>query len=61
MNVPADNSEMLPWATIADSIEELAEKMGMEKLAEQVVEYNAFVENGHDDRFLRFFYFAIVQ
>ena len=48
-----DNSEMLPWATIADSIEELAEKMGMEKLVEQVAEYNAFVEKGHDDRFLR--------
>lgn len=41
-----DNSEMLPWATVADTIEELGEKMGMENLAAQVEEYNGFVRDG---------------
>lgn len=48
-----DNSEMLPWATVADTIEELGEKMGMENLAAQVEEYNGFVRDGKDPRFLR--------
>ncbi len=48
-----DNSEMLPWATIADTIEELGEKMNMPNLADQVAEYNSFVEAGEDPRFGR--------
>lgn len=53
MNTGDDNSEMLPWATVADTIEELGEKMGMENLAAQVEEYNGFVRDGKDPRFLR--------
>lgn len=48
-----DNSEMLPWATVADTIEELGEKMNMPNLAAQVAEYNSFVEAGEDPRFGR--------
>lgn len=48
-----DNSEMLPWATIADTIEELAEKMGMENLVSQVETYNEYARTGNDVKYGR--------
>lgn len=50
-----DNSDILVegWAVQADTIEELAEKMGMENLVQEVADYNAFAKAGLDAKFGR--------
>lgn len=48
-----NNAEIEPWAVIADSIEELAEKMGMDNLVAQVEEYNRYAEQGNDPKYGR--------
>ncbi len=41
------------WAYKADTIEELAEKFGLERLPQTVEEYNKFCENGVDEEFYK--------
>ncbi len=44
-----------PYVFVADSIEELAQKMGVngERFSETVREYNGFCTKGHDDRYAK--------
>ena len=50
-----DNSDLLVdgWAVKADTIEELAEKMGMSDLVQEVADYNEYAKAGFDAKFGR--------
>lgn len=52
-NLPADIEEGIAegWIRKADTIEELAEIMGMDKLVETVTTYNGYCEKGVDEQF----------